>query len=153
MKKVFFLILLTYPVILLAQTVVPSATPAQVVAQVVVQAAPPAWAPPDWVISILNWVQTLPKVGPWIVKIFSILATLSVGMTIVATFVMGLLKALSKATDLLTVFPFLSKLGAVSDQIDAVYEKLVPYLQFFSMYNSKLKLPNVSATSGDSKPA
>ena len=161
MKKVLFLSLFLFPVMLLAQAASPVLAPSPVAvasapAVVVAPAAPavtaPAWAPPAWVINVLNWVTTLPTVGPVIVKILSILATVSVGMTLIATFVMGLLSGLSKSADLLAVFPSLAKLAAVSDSIDALYLKIVPYLQFFSMYNSQFKVPSVTASSSQSTP-
>jgi hypothetical protein len=134
MRKALFFALLLFPVLVLAQAASP--TPAAAVSQAV--NALPVWAPPQWVIDILTWVQTLPVVGPYVVKGLSWLTTLCMLATVLATFVMGLLKGLSGSANLVSAIPALAKLSPIADKIDSLYEKVVPYLQYFSMYNSNL---------------
>lgn len=145
MKKIFWLMILLFPVMVLAQVAgspTPSPTPA--VLQVVNGAVSvPAWAPPTWVIEVLTWIQSMPTVGPFVVKILAWIATIAMVATILCTAVMGILKTLSAGFGL-------AKLGAVAAQIDGFYEKVVPYLKFFSIYNAQFKQSQGSSSSPQS---
>jgi hypothetical protein len=117
MKKVVFLALALFPVIALAQVASPTPTP--------------DWAPPGIVITVLDALSHMPVVGPYLVKALAVLATVGTVTTIVATGVMGVLRAVSAGLAL-------AQLNAAADSVDAWYEKVVPYLKFVSLYNSQL---------------
>jgi hypothetical protein len=126
MKSLFFLIALFVPVFAFADA-----------------AQAPAWLPPQWLQDVLTWAQGLPTVGPFLVKGLMILSVVATVMTVVASAFFAIMKSLSKVLDS-------TKLSALSDKVDAVYEKIAPYLQYLSIYNAKL--PDKTSQDSAQKP-
>jgi hypothetical protein len=90
-----------------------------------VAAAP---AVPDWVTSILGYLQSIPTVGPVITFILNFIATIATVFTMLTVFLTGACKTLS------TLAAF-AKLGPIAENIQAFHDKVQPYVAYFSIFN------------------
>lgn len=94
-----------------------------------------AVAPPpgfEWLAFVLQFLNSIPFVGAILAKVFPILATVGVVMTYVALTVEGFLK-------LPEVIARFAGAPALADKIKAIADKVLPWLQWFSMLNAPKK--------------
>ena len=119
-KFLLVVMLLALPFLVLAQTAAP-----------VVPVEPPAWMPPQWLVSVLEWVQKLPKVGPVVVQILMWLSVVAVVLTAIHTAMLAVLKGLTPVLNMV-------KLEGLAKKINDLYEKVAPYIKYLSMYNAQL---------------
>jgi hypothetical protein len=87
--------------------------------------------PPEWVVKALASVESLPTVGPIISKGIQYMGILGTIMTLLAAFVVGVIRALA---------PFIAsaKGQAVEEFVEKAMEsKLVYWLSYFSFLNAK----------------
>lgn len=87
--------------------------------------------PPEWVVKALASIESLPTVGPVISKGIQYMGILGTIMTLLATFVVGVIRALA---------PLIAsaKGQAVEEFVERAMEsKLVYWLSYFSFLNAK----------------
>jgi hypothetical protein len=89
-------------------------------------------APPQWVQNLLVTIKNLPLIGPYVSKAIVYLGILSVVLTSLVAFLMGLLKSLS---GLFAQFPQLQKLSAALEEFQD--GKVMYWLKFFSNFNAQ----------------
>lgn len=119
MKYLYWLVLVLFPTAALAQ--------------IVQQAAPVApYTPPVWIEQVLTWISTLPKVGPIVMLILTVLAVVCTLMTALATFLLTVKASIQGIAKL-------SGAVALIDKVEAVYQKIAPYVMYLSMYNAPKK--------------
>lgn len=116
MKKIMVALgLILLPVMALAQAAAVAVVPYQ---------------PPQWIQDVMNWLQALPKVGPIVALVIMVLGTVATVMTLLSTFLLGVKASIQGVAKL-------AGLVAVIDKVEAVYQKIAPYVQYLSMYNAK----------------
>lgn len=116
MKKIMVALgLILLPVMALAQAAAVAVAPYQ---------------PPQWIQDVMNWLQALPKVGPIVALVIMVLGTVATVMTLLSTFLLGVKASIQGVAKL-------AGLVAVIDKVEAVYQKIAPYVQYLSMYNAK----------------
>jgi hypothetical protein len=106
------------------QVATPVATPAAVVPT-------PKAQPPEWVVNALTALESLPTVGPIISKVVQYLAILGSLMTLLAGFVMGMIKLVGP---LVAVGEGDSAAAKVQSWMDS---SLVYWLKYISFFNAQ----------------
>lgn len=89
--------------------------------------------PPDWLVAVLMFLQSIPAVGGIIAKVVMWAGVLSSVMTAVSLGVQGILMGLSAIAGF-------AGLAGVAEQIKALSEKVLPWLKYFSMFNVQKKV-------------
>lgn len=120
MKRFLFALMFLFPVMVLAQ----AASPAP--------GAVAVYVPPSWLTDILTWVQGLPKVGPIVLAVLTLLGMVCTLMTLLSTFLLSVKASIQGVAKLAGAV-------AVIDKVEAVYQKIAPYVQYLSMYNVQKK--------------
>jgi hypothetical protein len=90
----------------------------------------PILAQPDWVIGLLAWVETLPKVGPFLLVVFHWVGAISAVFTALSIFAQTVLAI----PEVVARFSGAPKLA---DDIKSWSDKIVFWLKFFSIRNAK----------------
>jgi hypothetical protein len=86
---------------------------------------------PEWIEKGLAILASVPFIGPWVAKALAWLGTIASVLTALFTCFFAIVKSIIKVLNLLKLVEFASK-------IELFYQKVAPYLMFFSMYNAKL---------------
>lgn len=92
----------------------------------------PADAPPAWLEGVINFVRALPYVGPVVVEILKWMGVISAVMTAISVCTITVLKI----PQVIAKWAGASKLA---DQIQAISDKVLPYLKYLSMFNVQKK--------------
>lgn len=117
-----------------APVAVAPAIPAPVIASAPVALVPVAEpaAPPAWLQNLLVFVQGLPVIGPIAAKVFMYAGLVSIILTSLVAFLLGILSVLSKA------FGSVGALQSLSAWIEEFKDGNVMYwLKFFSNFNAQ----------------
>lgn len=88
-------------------------------------------AVPSWLERGLDILVAIPFVGPWLAKILVWVGVIASVLTAVATAFFAVVKSLTKVLSLM-------KLVGFAQKIEVFYQKIAPFLMFFSIYNVKL---------------
>lgn len=91
--------------------------------------------PPEWLVEILNTIQSLPIVGPYLVVI---LQWLGVVFTIVTTFTLAIITSVRA---LMTVAKWQQLFTVVAALENFQKGKIMYWLKYFSMFNAKKEEP------------
>lgn len=94
-----------------------------------------ASAPPEWAIALFQWVEGMPYVGPaigWFVKVAGFVAAI---LTVISAFIWGLAESLKQVTTW-------AGMGKIASKVDEVTKKILPFLQYLSMFNVQKKPKN-----------
>lgn len=113
MKRLLFILVLIFPIMLLAQEVNP-------------------FEPPQWLKESMLFISSLPHVGPIFLKVMMWLGVTASILTVLATSFIAISKSLQKVLKLM-------KLEAWALKVEAFYLLVGPYLKFLSMYNVQKK--------------
>jgi hypothetical protein len=111
MKKTLVLAVLLAPIAVLAQEVAP---------------------PPEWALSMFQWLVEIPYVGPalgWFVKVAGFIAAV---LTLLSAFLVGLAESFKKVTSWMGM-------QKAADLVDEWTKKILPFLQYLSMFNVQKK--------------
>ena len=101
---------------------------------------------PAWVGMIIEYLKTIPKVGPilvTVIKFIAIGAGLATSLVIFVRSTVASLVLLLKGSSMLLVWakaPLLAgKIEALMLKINPIIDKIIYYLEFFSVFNAKKK--------------
>lgn len=92
--------------------------------------APAPVAIPSWIVDVLTWLQAVPKIGPIVVAVVSVLGIVASVMTVLSTFLLGIKASIQGVASLAGLSSFI-------DKVEAIYQKIAPYFQYLSMYNAQ----------------
>lgn len=96
----------------------------------------PIETPPQWLVEALKMVAKLPMIGPILTKIFQWAGVLSVVLTLLVAFLLGIVKALK------AVMSFSPKWESWVQWLEAFeHGQFMYYLKFLSMFNAKQPVP------------
>lgn len=113
MKKLLVLLMVLLPMVVWAQSSD--------------DAAPP-FIPPDWLATLMIWIQGMPVVGPILIELMKWAGFLSASLTALAAFLMSLGKALSQMQKI-------SGLAQYAQKGIELINKVLPYVAYLSMFN------------------
>lgn len=114
MKRILFLLIVLFPVLSFAQ------------------ALDPIFIPPEWLQQILLNLDKIPVVGPHLVLVLKWLGVISAILTILTTAFLAIVKALSLVLNV-------AGLAVLASKVEALKEKVFPYLAWLSSYNVQKK--------------
>lgn len=87
---------------------------------------------PAWLEMIMNFVASVPGVGPIFLEVLKYVGVVAAAFTALSTGLTVVAKALQAVGQLLGLVEFAAK-------VDALYRLVYPYLAYLSIYNAKKK--------------
>lgn len=99
---------------------------------VALAASPEVISPPDWLVGILLFIQSIPAVGPLLVKVSMWAGVVASVMSALSVAVQGVLSGLSGIAGW-------AGLSDLSEKIKGISDKILPWLQYLSMFNVQKK--------------
>ena len=87
---------------------------------------------PAWVAPVLGFIQGIPTVGPILSIVLQWMAFLAAALTALSGFLMALKAATVGMANL-------AGLAAFADKAEALFEKILPWVKYFSMFNVQKK--------------
>lgn len=132
MKTYFKSIAIAVLAALAVTTAVSVVAPIHAHADTVAAASVAAPAGYEWIGAAVAFLQNMPAVGQYLAAIFSIIALISAVMTFISVAVHGVLTAPA-------VLARWAGASSIAAKIDAVTAKVLPWLQYLSMFNVQKK--------------
>lgn len=88
---------------------------------------------PFWLKSVMDFLVSIPYVGPVLVEILKWIGVVAAVTTGLSTLIMGVAKALKELGKALGFVTF-------AEKVDAAYQKVWPYIAWLSVYNVPKKV-------------